>query len=562
MPRKAISSAPARWLALLLLPALFWAGGAVFLHGRGPGYLPFNQDPEYPYLFASLNLVHSFTIDKLLHHPGITTMAHDGLVMAVQNALAGGGPLVDEVLRHPEDFMSAVRAVQLAEYALVLWLAGVLLLAVTGRWLPALAVQLTPLVSLAFLLNHTFVVRPEAQLLLLGPLLGVALAAHLAGRPASGEPWGFTALLALVYALFVATKITSLPLLVIPLALLPSWRTRLGFAALWLGLTALFLAPLWPHWDFFSGWFLQLIHNSGKYGTNQSFMDWGLFLGNLVTLVSLTPFYCLLVSLTGLAGLSAWLARKGDPRLAKCLVSVAAAQALGLVMVARSFPAGRYLIPTLALGGLNLVLLIWWAERFVSRRGLRGALAGVLAAAMLAGAGWDLRLGLNKLAERRTETVAREAFAAQVRPLILPSSTAFSKYVTSQEAALGYGLVYNYSLQPDFCRVWPEIKYFYSPYSQKTDLLCASPAPVSWWPRQVAAQDPGVLFWVPTRFLPPGLRLELLAELPVPSELGEGLFRVAGLLDDPQAPAQVVNRANGGRAAPSTGPRPEGESGD
>ncbi|MCB2188521.1 MAG: hypothetical protein KQJ78_19030 [Deltaproteobacteria bacterium] len=528
------------------------------MEGIGPGYLQGNQDPEYPYLFGALNMVEHFRVDGLIHHPGVTTTLHDGLAAAAWHTLAGQADLATDLLQNSERYLLFLRWLHLAEYALLLFAAGAWVLWATGRLSLALLLQMGPLVSLITLWQDSFRVRPEAQLLLLAPLLGAYLAGYLLRPPEEAKGWRPAAALALLASMLVATKITSLPLLLIPIMVLITWRQRLVFCGLFAGFSALWLAPFWSRMVFFLRWSFKLAGHAGKYGSDPSVFNGDIFFSNLSALASSCSFYFLLVGLTALAGILAAASNREDRRLTRALLAVSAAQILAIFLVARSSPLARYLVPTLSLCGLNLILLWLWSERTQPSRARRLAMVAgvcVLWVGQIVHDGGESR---RWMAEK--QALAREhlTFEAAIAPRVRATPTIHAQYSSSPAAATCFGLAYNPRLHQEFLRVYPQPLFYYSPFDRPPIMVTTEKKRQTL--RDFAAGRLGWQIHLPLRFLPKGLLLTALAESGGAEP--EGLYRIDSLLDDPQAPAQVVNRANGGRAAPSAGPRPEGESGD
>ena len=238
--------------------------------------------------------------------------------------------------------------------------------------------------------------RPEALLLVLAAAFLFVVFRGL-GRASGVSP----AALGLVCGLAVATKVTALPLVLAGLLALPRERRPrfLGTAALTLAVAVL---PVLPQLRETVRFIVQSLSGPGVYGS-------GLLEGTYgPTLRALAPQ--LLLALAGVVGCLVVAKRTAtDPRRAasaRALIAFSLAQGASILLLLWQPQGGsRYLLPTFALFGANLVLAL-------ETRGWQGwAGTRTTAMALVALAGLELA-GVRSLSSRLARSSAEQRGAA------------------------------------------------------------------------------------------------------------------------------------------------------
>ncbi len=377
-------------LALLPLPALLVVAALLLKDARGPFWLGKNSDPDYPYLFNAL-VIAQIRSPGHIDHPGTTLQAFGAVVLRVSHAVAGIGDLEDDVLDDPEFYLTNIHQSMIVVGALVLFACGVLTLWATRNLALALVSQLPPFLStmVMFVLTGVWV---EPPLFLLTLLFGAVTLLFLEGK-LKERPRLAAVLFGMLTGLALATKITAVPLVVVPLLLLP-WRSKIAYGA-W-SAAAFFLAtlPILPKYRYFLAWVGRLGTHTGAYGEGErGFIDPEKYLPGLWFLAKneCILFAVLLVSVAVLAIWPVLRLRLPPPdeatgRAFRGLLAVTLTQIAQILLVAKQ-PDTRYLMPALGLVGVNLVLVCrigypLWGPRALGGFGL------VLAAALLLQGWW------------------------------------------------------------------------------------------------------------------------------------------------------------------------------
>ena len=393
---EARSRSPVALAVLSITPLLLLAVGLHLKAMRGPYWLGMNSDPEYAYLFNSL-LILSGKPPFLIEHPGIPVETLGAVVVRTLFGVSGRGSLIDDVVRRPELYLSAIHLCLISVTALLVFCAGVIVLKQTQQVSLAILVQLAPWLSVN-LLEELSRVRPEP--LLVGMSVVFAAVILLTTREGQSSRYHRSALvLGAVVGIALATKMTALPFLLGPLVVFDAWRPRLLF----LGASAVgFLAgilPALPKVLSMGKWSATLLIHSGGYGSGPtSFIDPVRYLPTLWSLMVGEPVMTSMMVCSAMV----WFAFRERRALGAALV----VQIAQLLLVAKH-PAPHYLVPAIGTLGANLcVCWQYWASR--ARQPFR-ALAVPLLAGFLVfqGLGLHSRSLALQAARIDQETIAR-----------------------------------------------------------------------------------------------------------------------------------------------------------
>ena len=319
---------------------------------RGPAYLVGNLDPDYAYLFNSLNILNGIPPGHR-DHPGTPVQTWGGLTLRVKYPKDTRAEITERVLKDPESAMSTLSFSLATLCTLVLILAGIVAADAFGSVWAGLAFQLFPMLSPFY---WDFLVRMTPDLLSMNlACLFLALCCRYYFKGEIGTKQART--LGIVFGIAVASKVTAIPVILIPLYLC---RKNRKVALTLLGAGAVtFLVCIAPILRKGAGYFLiwnyQLLTHSGNYGGGEaglpSFSMWSSSALNLLTSVWMYPAVIALglVLATQLKGSS------------KKLLGLSLALLFVQLAIVAKHPAGRYLMPAfsacsviLAMGVLRL----------------------------------------------------------------------------------------------------------------------------------------------------------------------------------------------------------------
>jgi hypothetical protein len=359
-----------RVLALLPVPAAIFFIAIVIQRAQGPHYLGRNADPEYAYLFNSLNLALGAPPGHT-DHPGTTIQLWGALVIRTVHLFAGRGEFVPDVITRSEFYLTVIYVSLAILYAITLFVVGRAAFSAFGRFPFAVLAQATLFVfPTAFYYLQR--VAPELGSLMMVNLLGMALLKLTYSGDAPGLRNRWILWLGIFTGLAMVTKVTFVPVILLGLIMLSSRLERIRFAAATIGSLLVFASPTMPHWIRMARWFARLMAHSGHYGTGpKNAIQLDKYFSWIAHYLAENLLFSALLggSLFGLflvwrrAELRAKF--KQDRRL-RALGALLAFHAAMLLMVAKH-PSDRYLAPTLGLMVLTglIALDLCGSARFI-----------------------------------------------------------------------------------------------------------------------------------------------------------------------------------------------------
>lgn len=413
------------WVVLVLPVAL---AGTLFQLRAGAG--PFWQwnllDPSYFYLLDALNLLNGEAPGHVFH-PGVTVQAIGALVLGAMN-LVTPGDATAAVLDDPERYLRLLSDVVIVLNALTLVAVGLAGRRAFGAWLPGFVCQLAPFMS-TIVLKHAFLPKPEAFLVAATSVL-IALML-LALRPADGGTSRLAAGFGIVAGFVAATKITAVPVLIVPLFLLRGAKAWSVYGVTAAVAAALFVMPAWGSIDIFLDWIGKVAVGAGPHGSGaRTVIDLAAYPEAFAKILK-RPSLRVPLILAALAFAAVWWRRRlGWPvpgAEAWALAAVSAATLAQTALVAKQ-PTAFYMIPSYMLGAVSVLLSVrlLWALR---PEGLRlpvapaSLAAGLFAVAVAAQAAGAVRLS-HQLGELREQaaSIDNDAFEKCARVYIYSAS--------------------------------------------------------------------------------------------------------------------------------------------
>ncbi len=393
-----------RLIALLVAPVLALCLTSSIQRAAGPRWTgtihpdrpdrPPAYDPDYTYLLNSVNLAEG-AAPRHTDHPGTTVQLLGAAVLAAHHAISpDAASLRKQVLADPEAACNLISNVLEGLFAVCLAIFGVAAARFTGSLAAAMFAQVLPVMSVAAMVS-LYRVMPEPLVMSVSLLLAAALLRAL--RTPAPAATGFGATSGLLVAAGLATKITFLPVAIIPWAVMgvvQGWSGRSGRAraahlgCLLAGLAA-FLAPILPQFPRMLDWFGRLLVRDGRYGSSGGhfILNPATYLSNLWGLARSEPVAAVAIGLSLIVGLLLLRpppsgAAPADRRTLTVFWALITADILQFLIVAKH-PGPRYLTPVIALTGMNFCMLhaLCPSLATIRRRAARAALAGGLGVA-------------------------------------------------------------------------------------------------------------------------------------------------------------------------------------
>jgi hypothetical protein len=354
-----------RRLPLLIVPLLVALTTGVLLHLIAPiyaGLVPYDYDPAYIYLFNGLGIVEGH-VPRHVDHPGTPLQVLIGVIVFAAHAVmrltgATASDIGASVMAAPETYLAVVSAVTLALNVFAIFYLGLRVLRATARIELALAAQAGPLL-LGALIPHMGYVSAEVLVIFAAVMTAACLADLLLRETPLNRQETRTAIAgsAFFIALGLTTKVTSLPLLLLPFL----FRTRRDIVlcfALIAGFAFIILLPILPELPRVMAWLLSILTHRGRYGAGeQGFIDIAALPGRLSQLIAANAFLFATAVLLAITGLVALARRRPDTDDRAPLRTVAiflGIAALQLLMTLKHFGL-HYMLPAFCVYSIAFV---------------------------------------------------------------------------------------------------------------------------------------------------------------------------------------------------------------
>ena len=369
-----------RYLLILVIPFFyFYAGLYIKLVLDDPSLR--SIDPDYAYFISGLNLAEG--IFKLTHidHPGTPLQYLIAVVMRVVHLFRNNPNLAEDVLANADLYLTIVNITITLVVALALLIAGRLVFRKTGSILYAMLIQGVPLISYIW---YEIIGRITPELLMPVPVvaLSVLLIYHIYSDSDKFNNRQLI-IMSLILGFGLSIKLTLLPLLVIPVITVKTWRSKLMV----LGLTVLFFLiisfPATIQIDRFWGWVKNLFLHSGNYGSGEkNIVDIALFtenIGRIISLQKIFTYMAIILTATTLA-VYLWFRKRMNIQIQKML---RVASGIIIIILAQVIIVGKhysphYFLPAVMFFPLLIFLFIEFIMAFNSSPVVKWFVMGLL----------------------------------------------------------------------------------------------------------------------------------------------------------------------------------------
>ena len=341
-------------LVLFVLPIIY-AFFCIHTTHKSPNAFLQTVDPEYIHLISSVNLAEGNLNIQSIESPGTPLYVLGAITAKVTCFASSNDSLKEDFISNPEKYIDALRLVLLILTTLSLFILGHVVHKVSHSPFRAILFQLAPFLSADIMLTST-IFTPDHFLVILMLLYMAVLFNHIHRENNTGEMKS-TLYFSLFTALGCATKITFLPLVILPLFILPQAKQKLVFILSTVLLCPLFAFTAAIQYDRFFGWVKGLIFHSGNYGTGEEkIISSPSFINNLGKIVS-TEIPFIIISLLLLICIFMFLIKRQKNQHNRIIVGLLCTFILHIILVSKHF-AIRYLTPSILLGILGIYLLI------------------------------------------------------------------------------------------------------------------------------------------------------------------------------------------------------------
>ncbi len=379
-----------KFYLLLLFPALFFFSGIYFRLILGDPSLR-SVDPEFVYFMTGLNISEGYF--KVIHidHPGTPLQYIVAIVFRITYFLRGNSTeYIEDVFQHPDLYLSMVNVTISIIITISLFMAGRYVFRKTGSILYGILIQTVPFISVIL---YEIIGRITPEILI--PIPIIAITAFLIGQITDKkEEFNTAEMISLSFLLGfgLAIKLTLIPLWIIPLFVITTWRGKLMtlvFSVIFFLVIAL---PVTLQIDKFWHWTMDLFLHSGQYGSGEeNIVDFAKLKENLGMIFNLQKHFSYLTILMILILPISFLKyrKQRNPIFLKKIVLSAAIVLVVLIqaIISGKHYAPRYFMPALLFGPLLIFLFIEIVKEFYSAKLLNYGLMLILVVFII----WDFR---------------------------------------------------------------------------------------------------------------------------------------------------------------------------
>ena len=247
---------------IFIFPLLYFMAAGYFRNLLGNLSLR-SCDPEYIYFMSGLTLSDGNLKLGHIDNPGTPLQVLVALVFRITNLLRSTSiPYVEDVLLHPDLYLSVASLFIAAATTILLIVAGNKIYKTTRSVFYAMLVQTAPFLPVIW---YDLVGRVAPELMMPFPvvlLTVLIVSVYYRNENTTTKDLLFFSLLS---ALGLSIKLTFLPLWFIPFLIIDGWKKRLSF----IGLSFLFFFiiafPMTLRIEVFLGWVKNLFLHSGQY---------------------------------------------------------------------------------------------------------------------------------------------------------------------------------------------------------------------------------------------------------------------------------------------------------
>jgi hypothetical protein len=339
---------------LLILPIIY-AFFCIHISNKTEHAFIKTVDPEYIHLMSSINLAEGNVNIQSIESPGTPLYVLGAITSKVTCWVSSSDSLKEDFISNPEKYIDVLRAVLLLLTSFSLFILGYIVQKVSHSWFTSMLFQFAPFLSLDIMLTST-ILTPD-HFLIIVMLLYMAVLFNYIHQDKNTDDLKSALYFSLFTALGCATKITFLPLAILPMFILSNTKQKLVFILSTGLLSPLFAFTAAFQYERFFTWVKGLIFHAGNYGTGEEkIISSTSFVSNLEKIISSEiPF--IVISLLLLICVFLIVIKKKNSPQNKMLIGLICTFILHIILVSKHF-AIRYLTPSILLGVLGIYLLV------------------------------------------------------------------------------------------------------------------------------------------------------------------------------------------------------------
>ncbi len=346
------------FILLLLIPILTIISFKFLNSARGPYFYGHNSDPEYAYLFNSLQ-ISELKSPSLFQHPGTPLQLLGGLYIKSIN-FNHQQEIQQDVFNNSEQYLSQLNILLVAIFITCILLLGIVSYKLTGNIWISLLLQSSHFYS-PHIYSELTRFRPDSLLISIVFLFITIIIMTLRFNIEKYSK-EYIATFSILTGMGIATKIVFFPLIIIPIVLMSQLKNKLLYLLFTVLSFCFFTIPIWPKFWNLILWVRRLLIHDGRYGQgNKTFIDTSSYFNNLLSIFS-ENFIFSFTLCTAFLFVVYYLIKLKNRQLFhnnfkfRVLVGLVLAQIFQILIVSKHF-SPHYLLPALMLTGTTILYL-------------------------------------------------------------------------------------------------------------------------------------------------------------------------------------------------------------
>ena len=346
---------------LFIIPLVFLYIGLQFDRTK------YGTDPESAYLMNGLNIATGKAVGHF-DNPGTTVQVYSSVVLQITHFLRFNDlDLQTDVLQNSEFYIEVLRKSLIVFNAGILLLLGIAVFLLLHNFWAALLLQVAPFMSVTLIEELYTKVAPEPLLFSSVAILIIMMVKYYTSPAPDSKKYAI--LFGMLSGFGLATKMTFLPILIIPFIILNGNRNKWLYAIAVIPSFIMFTLPAAKGYMHMAKWFLNLGTHTGTYGQGSAGIIDPVQYFNSLVLIAKNNIALVTVLAIGIVVLFVFRFAFTDFKESKwrkefyMLLAVLVAIAGSILMVAKHYHSNHYLFPALSLSGFALVLVYLLVNR-------------------------------------------------------------------------------------------------------------------------------------------------------------------------------------------------------
>ena len=346
-------------LLLLIVPFIVIIGYILLSNTRGHFYYGYNSDPDYTYLLNSLSIVNNLTPGHV-DHPGTPLQTLGAIVIKISNLGKSIEEINTNLIKNPEYYLVIISIAIFMMFICAIILIGIVGYLFLKDILLAMILQSSSFISIS-VFRCISRVYPESLLLIICTIFLIIILFHFK-YDIEKHSLIYSIIFGIICGLGIATKVTFIPLLIVPIIILSGKKNKLLFLLITLFSFVIFTIPTIRNYPHMFKWFVDIFSHSGKYGGGeQNIIDFHTLLNSVFLLISKNYIYLFLNSLSGLITIFIFLKHKKALKqkenrfLFRLIIALLCSTVFQILMTLKQF-SNRYLIPSMMITIFTLVI--------------------------------------------------------------------------------------------------------------------------------------------------------------------------------------------------------------